>query len=263
MNNITRDQLEDKGRSNARVEDQDDYWFSRVLGEYWVAIGKLDDGLSPHINDGFWEPWIMAWVNNNVPRGSIVADLGANVGFYTFQLARTLDCEVDAWEPNPAIFALLKRGLDKNMSEMGLDVNLYQSAVSNVEDELEFIVPRNHPMNGSLHTSVYSPNGEDKIKVKTVNYLDDYDFIKIDIEGGEIDVFEILDPERHPLVLIEFRWDRYDNPLAFAEDIFRKYPNVTFVKNDGREERIDRPGQLEAREHADWMLVLRPGNREE
>lgn len=257
MTKITRDELETQGRANANVLDEDDYWFSRVLGQYWVAIGKLDNGLSPHINDGFWEPWIMTWVNNNVAPNSVVADLGANVGYYTFQLA-SLGCEVDAFEPNPVIMALLKRSYEKNLSEAEVNVSLYPYAVSDVEDELEFIVPRNHPMNGSLHSSVYSPNGEDVIKVKTVNYLDNYDFIKIDIEGGEIDVFKILDPERHPLVLIEFRWDRYDNPIEFADAIFEKYPNVTFVKNDGSEERIDRPAQLEAREHSDWMLVLRP-----
>lgn len=253
-----RGQVEYVGRTNAAVEDKGEYWFSRVLGKYWVAINKDDNGLSPHIRDGFWEPWIMLWVSQNVEEGFKCADLGANVGFYTYQLAAS-GASVDAFEPNPAVFKLLTEAHDKNMEEHdNWSVKLINKAVSSTAGEFSFIVPRNHPMNGSLHKSVYSPNGEDEITVKAVGKLGRYDFIKIDIEGGEIDVFDLLDPEKHPLVLMEFRWDRYETPIDFAEAIFEKYSNVTFVKFDGKEERLDRASQLEAREHEDWMLVLRP-----
>lgn len=251
-----RDQLEALGRSNSESLDQGEFWFSRVLGRYWVAIGKEDNGLTPHILDGFWEPWIMLWVNNNVCSGWHVADLGANVGFYTFQLAE-LGCSVDAFEPNPSIYDLLQKAQAKNVEEHDYNINTYNLAVSNKEDTLDFLVPRHHPMNGSLHSSVYSPDGEDVIQVRTTDTLHAYDFIKIDIEGGEIDVFDILDPRIHPLVLIEFRWDRYDDPLKFGESIFNKYSMVSFVKHDGSEEVINRASMLEAREHEDWMLVLR------
>lgn len=254
---ISRDALENIGRTSSLVEDEGDFWFSRVLGEYWVAINKSDNGLNPHIRDGYWEPWIMTWVNNNVEPNWSVADLGANVGFYTFQLA-SIGCAVTAYEPNPAVFKLLKKSLAKNRLDSDINVVLHQKAVSNVVDELEFIVPRHHPMNGSLHSSVYSPDGEDKIKVKTVDNLKAFDFIKIDIEGGEIDVFDILSAKKHPLVLIEFRWDRYADPMKFANDIFDKYTNVSYVLHNGSEAKITSPEMLKQREHEDWMLVLRP-----
>lgn len=260
MNSIdfgSRDHLEATGRDNADVIDEGDFWYSRVLGQYWVAISKDDHGLSPHIRDGFWEAWIMYWISKNVDSGWKVADLGANVGFYTFQLA-ALGTMVTAYEPNPVVFDMLEKGARKNVEENpALAINLVNKAVSTKTGKLDFVVPTNHPMNGSLYSSVHSPNGETTISVKSVNKLPAYDFIKIDIEGGEIDVFDLLDPDKHPLVLVEFRWDRYDDPLEFANKIFDKYGRVSFVNNSGSEEPIAQPSDLQQREHADWMLVLR------
>lgn len=250
-----RDALEEHGRLGAKVQDLDDHYLIRVLECYWLAISKSDDGLTPHIYDGFWEPWIMLWISNNVHAGMKCADLGANVGYFTYQMAE-LGADVDAFEPNPATYELLNSVRAVNQPYLDGITRLYNKAVSTL-DNLEFKVPRNNPMNASFYRTVHSPNGEDVVQVETVNKIGVYDFIKIDIEGGEEDVFSLLNPNRHPLVLMEFRWDRYEDPDKFAQAIFDKYKVVGYVTNNGSEKDFRGLSDLKYREHEDWMLVLR------
>ncbi len=254
----SRDELEAIGRVGAKALDMEDYYLCRVLSSFWVAIGKDDNGLIPHIKDGFWEPWIMLWISKNVRPGGMVADVGANVGFYTFQLAQH-GCYVDAYEPNPEVYAKLMIGERENY-HLTNNIELWNKAVSKDGEPLEFCVPYNNPMNGGNVALMHEPwDGYDRYTVESTNRIKhrDYDFIKIDVEGGETEVFELLDPELHPLVLMEFRWDRYMHPEEFGQSIFDKYPNVSQVDWQGEESAMHSVDDLAKRQNADWMLVLR------
>jgi FkbM family methyltransferase len=253
----SRDELEAIGRAGALAVDRGSYYLCRVLGSYWVAISKDDGGLRPHITDGFWEPWIMYWVSTHVPPACRCADLGANVGFYTFQLALN-GCTVDAFEPNPVVFDNLSLAFQEN-PHLQPNIRLWQLAVSREAKPVDFRVPRGHPMNGGIAQLMHEPPGDyDAYAVNSSDRLgqEHYDFIKIDIEGGERDVFELLNPQLHPLVLMEFRWDRYQDPENFAAGIFAKYRHVAEVNFDGGEATLGHPDQLAERKNEDWMLVL-------
>lgn len=252
-----RAELEAFGRSHAHVVDRGEFYLCRVLGSFWVAVSKSDEGLVPHVRDGFWEPWVMYWVIKNVPPSSRCADLGANVGYYTFLLADR-GCHVDAFEPNPAVFKNLSVALEVN-TQLQPNVSLWQLAVSTSGTRLGFRVPRGHPMNGGISQFMHEPPGEyDSLAVDASDRLgrESYDFIKIDIEGGERDVFQLLDPQLHRLVLMEFRWDRYCDPAEFAAEIFQTYQLVSYVGFDGATTPLRHPDDLRQRQNEDWMLVL-------
>jgi FkbM family methyltransferase len=256
----TRSALESHGRSmaSAKISDYaDDVYTCRMLGRFSVLISATDEGLFPCREDGFWEAWISLWMLRNVNYQDKCADIGANIGYYTYLMAE-IGATVDAYEPNPDVFELLAQALLENGNPPG--IKLYNEAVGSENGEVTFTVPPNNPMNGSLDGKAVG----DDILVQVSNRvgLESYDFIKIDIEGGELDFFKILDHDKHPLVLMEFRWDRYDDPITFSQDIFKKYNYVYYVDNEGNEVKLDKAHDLSRREHEDWMLVLRRKRKE-
>jgi FkbM family methyltransferase len=59
------------------------------------------------------EPETLAWIDS-IPRGSVLWDVGANVGLYSCYAARTRDCRVIAFEPSVFNLELLARNIFLN-----------------------------------------------------------------------------------------------------------------------------------------------------
>jgi hypothetical protein len=60
----------------------------RVLGRYKMYVDSQDFGLSPHLMlDGYWEMWVTEALVSLVRPGMVVADIGANLGYYALLLA--------------------------------------------------------------------------------------------------------------------------------------------------------------------------------
>ena len=184
----------------------DDVYECRMLNSFSVLIRETDEGLYPCREHGYWEAWISLWMIRNVSYGMKCADVGANIGYYTY-LLNELGAVVDAYEPNPDVFELLAQAWLVNNSPA--NVTMYNEAAGSENKQVTFTVPVNNPMNGSLDGKAV---GED-IQVQVSDRIGQqaFDFIKIDIEGGELDLFSVLDHDLHPLVLMEFRWDRYEH----------------------------------------------------
>jgi FkbM family methyltransferase len=112
-------------------------------------------------------------------------DIGANLGLFTYYLAR-YSSAVYAYEPNPQPYRALQYVIDKN-------VKLEQAAMTDTNDEVELIVWRSSKgwtSNGAAIDCNLEGNVDHTI-VKVPGYrLDDLDlgeigFIKIDTEGHE------------------------------------------------------------------------------
>ena len=253
----TRNELEHYAQDHGKYEKESGIFKCWFLNSFWLHIDENDNGLSPHINENYWEAWISLWMIRNVSYGMMCADVGANIGYYTY-LMNELGAVVDAYEPNPDVFELLAQAWLANNSPA--NVTMYNEAAGSETKQVTFTVPVNYPMNGSLDGKAVG----DDIQVQVTDRIGQqaFDFIKIDIEGGELDLFSVLNPDLHPLVLMEFRWDRYDDPIKFSQDIFKKYNYVFYVDNDGNEVKLDKAHDLVQREHEDWMLVLRRKRKE-
>ncbi|KEO75287.1 FkbM family methyltransferase [Anditalea andensis] len=127
--------------------------------------------------------------NPKVNGGGIILDCGANMGLSVLYFSSNYpDHEIIAFEPEEAIFKVL----EENVKTFGLkNVRLYQKAVWTKEETLTF--HSDGGMGGRVN-NVYKKSDQPIKKVETVilkDYLSDkVDFLKIDIEGAEVEVLK-------------------------------------------------------------------------
>jgi FkbM family methyltransferase len=154
-----------------------------------------------------------------VDRRRNAVDVGANKGTYTYALAR-LAKRVWAFEPNPKMFEILRRGAAAN-------VTASMVALSDRSGLAEFRVPRMRKggfsnQGGSLSTTKITENYRSvSVEARRLDELElqDIGFMKIDVEGFEA---EVLDGAREtirqcrPVMLIELE-ERYTKmPIELA-----------------------------------------------
>jgi len=130
-------------------------------------------------------------LSNNLNRYDVFIDVGANLGVYTFLFSRSA-ADVYALEPNPFLYEYLSAILKKK-------VKLINCAASSKSSVASLYIPSNELTSGrsSLvleNTKAYSGSLVEE-KVSTILLTDlvaceEYNriFVKIDVEGFEIDV---------------------------------------------------------------------------
>lgn len=178
-----------------------------------------------------------------------VFDIGANFGWYSLNIAHYFpDCKVYSFEPILRTFNYLVDNIKLNNSK---NIKLYNFGFSNEEKEIIFYY---HPMesgNASLvNLSDSNKTEETKCLVKK---MDDFigeidkrvDFIKCDVEGAELLVFQgaINSIEKYkPIIFTEIlrKWSKKFNyqPQDII-DLLLKIGYYCFVSNGGRLKKID------------------------
>ena len=258
MKYANRKHVEQAGFDGVKFDDDR----ARVLSSFWLYLDPQDEGFTPCAKrDGYWEAWITYWMTNNVEPGDVCIDIGANHGYYSMLLA-SCGCEVIAVEPQEHLCELIKRSAKANKFDVRVDRNV----ISDSNDPLQLVVPIHHGMNATVASqNSYAPYGDIKMMVPSLkldNYCDGnkYSFIKIDAEGAEELIWsggaEFRKQNPDCLYLMEWRWDRFENPERFGS-LLLDTMNVTSVNYDGNEDPIKRIEELKIREHEDWMLALR------
>jgi FkbM family methyltransferase len=109
-----------------------------------------------------------------------VIDGGANMGMFSLATLRDHPgARITAFEPDPAIFELLRENLERNGARR---VTLVNSAIGGVDGEMSFAP--DGQAGGALAA------GSLTVRVEQLSrYLDeDVDFLKLNIEGAELDV---------------------------------------------------------------------------
>ena len=154
-----------------------------------------------HNNDGLalsifktYEPDQTEIVKKVVNPGDIVIDIGAHVGYYTLLLAQIVGDKgrVYAFEPDPENFQLLKKNIEINKFQ---NVTLEQKAVSNKNEKIQLFIDKENRAENRIYDAKMNNIGE-SLQVESIR-LDDYfqnleqeiNFIKIDAEGSESDIF--------------------------------------------------------------------------
>jgi FkbM family methyltransferase len=172
-----------------------------------------------HLYSNNYETNNISYLSLLVENNWNVLDLGANVGVYTVILSRLVGengCVV-SFEPTKSIFKHLKNSIKWNNVR---NVRLENKAVGKTEMEMMFYFKLE---SGSVSNSLisYKENEGKSYKVDVVS-LDNYkktndlkfDFIKLDVEGSEIDVLKgassVIKNDRpilliavHPLIIQE------------------------------------------------------------
>jgi FkbM family methyltransferase len=199
----------------------------RVLGRYKAYVDTSDIGLSSHLMlEGYWEMWVTETLASLVKPGMVVADIGANIGYFTLLMAELVGPtgRVHAFEPNPRLVELLNKSLMVNGFARWASV--HQTALGDRGDHsVTLVVPPNTPMNAYI-----LPPGTDvppegmEVPVARLDSREDWQAIelaKIDVEGAEELIWAgtqgLLDSGKLRTVVIEFNPHRYGDPRAFLE----------------------------------------------
>jgi FkbM family methyltransferase len=180
--------------------------------------------------------------------GGTALDVGANRGFYAFalsEIART----VHAFEPHPD-YAKFARGM------LGARATVHEVALSNVSGRAPFFVPiaddgSELHLAGSLNNAhpQFPRHRVVDVRLETLDAFDlsDVRFIKIDVEGSELEVLEgaaTMIARDRPTLLLELLSGTYPDPLAATQAVCETYAYQAYVVHEGR--RLDAAATISA-----------------
>ena len=136
-----------------------------------------------------------------------IIDCGGFIGMATLYFKKIYpDAKITVFEPDPKIFQILKRNMERNHIT---NIELINSAVSKVDGYLMF------GADGSDGGSLINKNSTNinHIKVKSCRlslYLNEpVDFLKLNIEGAEWDVFQEIEPVIHNVNQLVFEYHHF------------------------------------------------------
>lgn len=238
----------------------------RILGRYKMYVDTRDLGLAPHLMlEGFWEMWVTRALIPLVRPGMVVADIGANVGYFALLMADLVGRHgvVHAFEPNPRPAALLRKSAFVNGFA---SLNVHECALGNGDDsELALVVPAD--LSGSAYVAPWAEHLSGhalKVPVCRLDSRPDWmqiELAKIDVEGAERVLWAgmqgLLDHGRLKTVLIEFAATRYDDPRSFLNELVAPGFSLAFVDYARGVVATTIDAILEEDPHVETMLVLR------
>ena len=168
--------------------------------------------------DGIWEPLASRLVCDLLGPGSVVIDVGANVGYYSILAGKLVgaDGRVLAFEPDPYSYALLVKNVHLNgLEQIVIPIN---KAVGDSNTRLKLFLSKN---DSGDHRCFDPGDGRTtSIEVESIR-LDDYvqanfpnlmrsgkiGFIKMDIQGYEVRAYvgaRGLIAAHHPTLITEY-----------------------------------------------------------
>jgi FkbM family methyltransferase len=215
---------------------------------------------------GFYEKESIQTWEKLIVKDSVVIDIGANIGYYTLIAAhKAINGSVHSFEPVPTSFQALQKNISLNNLS---NVIANPCGVSNVQSLEKYYVSSidNSGMSGMRPAENFSG------LVETINTItiDDYssehelrriDFIKIDIEGNELNALmgmkKVLQKFK-PIIFIELVQEhlvKYDTNIAGVYSFLRSYNYAPYeIVSSG----VFKTVQTE--KESDMMVFLPPGN---
>ncbi|MGD0287246.1 MAG: FkbM family methyltransferase [Acidimicrobiales bacterium] len=169
------------------------------IAGFVVRIPRRDLG---RYVQGF-EPLTIDWTRHVVRPGMTVVDVGAALGMFRLDLWRLVgpSGRVIAIEPAESNTKLLARNARANNAT----IEVIQAAASNEDGFREFLLTDSSDSHAFYHHPLIDPSRA--VQVRTVrldSIVENADFIKIDVEGAEVEVLEgagRLLKDRPPLVV--------------------------------------------------------------
>lgn len=130
----------------------------------------------------------------------IIVDIGANEGFYAHSLAQNTDATIYSVEPNPIAYNLLCKNIELNNLTNIIPLN-YAIWSSKKETEINVIPQVTSVSTMAIVPSSFMHGAMDRVRkvpvqaITLVDLVEMYglahiDLLKIDVEGGELEVFK-------------------------------------------------------------------------
>lgn len=156
-----------------------------IIPEGVLYLNQRDPVVSGALILGAYEPYFAEEFRKHLTPGSVVVDIGANLGYYTL-IASALAQRVIAYEPEKENVDLLRQTIERNKL---YNVLVIEKGIGARDEELTLTLD---PDNKGKHTLLSNTEGEKKtISVTTLDssiaqeHIEHIDLIKMDIEGWE------------------------------------------------------------------------------
>lgn len=216
-----------KNTDISKIEINDDGVFfttRRIAAKFCVDM--YDKRITPleTLNFRDYEPedmdMIIKIIQERLPKDSNILDIGGNVGWYSIHLAKIFrHAIINTFEPIPKTYSYLTKNLEMNDIK---NVNAHNFGFSNEDKTLDFYYYKEGSGNASI-ANLSEQKDIEKIECR-IRVLDEFinenkmtvDFIKCDVEGAELFVFqgakETLKKQR-PIVFTEMlrKWAKKFN----------------------------------------------------
>lgn len=181
-------------------------------------------------NRGTWDVELTMWLKNNIKPGWICLDIGANIGYTTYLMAKYAgpSGKVYGFEPISRLTSAFEYGRGLNIRPEYASIDMITKAISNTSGSM---ILKEHTKNvgGSTledHEPYYKDDVQNFITIETTTLrelnLGHIDFIKLDIEGHEEKAWEGFSKEalECPLIITEISsWCSNE----FFDMLFDKY----------------------------------------
>ena len=233
-------------------------------GKYYdIMFGKLKGMKSCYRSDINFHVMMGLWENDSLEALSklirqfelgdkkiIVADIGANTGYYSLFFSRYLskDAEIFAFEPASSILDILEKNINVNNIN---NVHILDMACADKPGEVEFFVGQKHYQSSMLGEWAGNESTGKKVKVRSTS-LDYFfsndnqgkfpDLIKMDIEGAGVYALKGCDKcitEKRPFMLIESHTSLEDDAVGRVLQQYHyeayRITNRKWVKNKNKD----------------------------
>ncbi|MCC6924644.1 FkbM family methyltransferase [Novosphingobium sp.] len=238
---------------------------ARLLGRYKIYVDTRDVGIASHLMlDGFWEMWVTQAMMRMVRRGSVVADIGANLGYFTLLLADLTGAEghVLSFEPQPNLARLLRKSIEVN--GFGGYTHFHEMALGGSSGTAGIEASLDQPGGGR---TVATGEGAGSVRMGRFDEIPhalDVEFIKMDVEGFEPEVWKgmtgRLARRDLPLtIFMEFTVGRLPDPAGFLDEIMSHGFSLAIVSHNQGVVPIGREDLLNGPRDVDHMLVFARG----
>lgn len=210
--------------------------------------------------EGIYERRFVRYLRTIMPPDAVMIDIGANIGNHALYL-HDICSRVECFEPNPEVADRLKKNIDLNHAH---NVHVHRVGLGNRNDEIPFFIniAGNVGNSGFFMTPEARPEAFREVMLpirkadEAIDELDleRLDFIKIDIEGLEAEIFRGLSPtiaKYRPL--ISFEYHGRAQPKSDFETIARCLPNYRIGEPTYAPESLGK--------HRKALYLLRHGSR--
>lgn len=239
---VEREKIEEWCRSQARsvsIPGDPPLMLSRVLGKHLMYTLARDSALTPHLAmNGIWEPWVTMAIARHLKPGMRCIDVGACYGYYSVLMADLVGPTgaVDAWEP--VHHDLLRT--NRNVNGFGDFINVLPYAMGTRNGQSALMVGSRQDDLGLFNAggarSVDSGAGVGVLVDVHDAGTFDADFIKIDVEGSEADVWQALEFQLRGgrvTVCMEFTPHKHQVPEAFLVSVQEMGFDLRTIASDG------------------------------